>query len=433
MDVVRRYFRAVAGPIAAVVLVACVSADTPTPPSPAPAVAAPSPAVPPSPTAATLSPVPSSAHGDPAPAPTPWGHAIDRLIGSRQVSVAVRVGATLVYAHLATARSTPASNQKLLLSMTALSELGPGYRIPTDAAVVRGSLHKGVVHGDLWVVGHGDPEFDDAAARDLAAEVRAAGIRRITGAVIGDTGGFLRDRHAPGWHPMALQNIGLPTALSFDRNAGPTRYVMTPELHAARALTADLRGRGVQVEGSPRAALPTDTLKPVASVRSAALAAIIRRQNITSDNLDAETLSKVLGARFGGEGSIAAGAAVISAWLHDHGIQANVMDASGLSYRDRISTLGLSRLLASALRLPWGEFLRASLPAPGQGTMRGRLSGIAVRAKTGTLAQGISALSGYLRLQSGRTASFSILSSGVSKQVAIRIEDRIVRTLASKL
>ena len=41
--------------------------------------------------------------------------------------------------HLAGTRRAPASNEKLLLSMTALSELGPNYRIPTDAAVESGA------------------------------------------------------------------------------------------------------------------------------------------------------------------------------------------------------------------------------------------------------------------------------------------------------
>lgn len=346
--------------------------------------------------------------------------------------MSIRVGTTLDYAHLATARSTPASNEKLLLSMTALSELGPDYRISTDAAVARGTLRGGVVHGGLWIVGHGDPEFDDASARILAAKIRAAGVRRITGSVLGDTGGFVRDRHAPGWHRLALENIGLPTALSFDHNIDPSGYVLIPELRAARAVTIALRENGIAVGSPPRAAVADEALRPVASVASAPLAAILRRQNFYSDNLAAETLSKVLGARFGAQGSIAAGASVIDAWLHDHGVQANVRDASGLSYRNRISTLGLSGLLATALHRPWGKLLRESLPAPGQGTMRDRLHGVAVRAKTGTLAQGISALSGYLRLRSARTATFSILSRGLTKDVALRIEDAIVRIVASK-
>jgi D-alanyl-D-alanine carboxypeptidase/D-alanyl-D-alanine-endopeptidase (penicillin-binding protein 4) len=347
--------------------------------------------------------------------------------------VAVRVGTTLVYAHLAGTRRAPASNEKLLLSMTALSELGPDYRIRTDAAVGSGVLKDGVVHGDLWIVGHGDPEFDGGSASALAAKIRAAGIRRITGSILGDTTGFLRDREARGWHPLALDNVGLPTALSFNHNVGPSGFVMIPELDAARAVTASLRHGNVKVGGRARAAKAPGSLHPVASIQSAPLADILHRQNITSDNTDAETLCKLLGTKFGGQGSIAAGATVIHAWLHDRGIEARVMDASGLSYKDRISPLDLTKLLTSALRKSWGGLLRASLPSPGEGTLSSRLAGVAVRAKTGTLTQGISALSGYLRLRSGRTATFSILSEALGKDDAIRIEDAIVRTLAARL
>src|SRR5436853_4195254 len=238
MDRIRRWRRRPIVACIALVLAACGSSGSegalsPTPilrtsaPSSAPTTAPTSPAEPSRP------PTPPGSSDETPPPPTRWGHAIDRLIGSRQVSVAVRVGSTLAYAHLAAARSIPASNEKLLLSMTALSELGPDYRIPTDAAVAPGTLHRGVVQGNLWIVGHGDPEFDDAAARALAAKIRAAGIRRITGSVLGDTTGFTRDRHAPGWHPLALENIGLPTALSFDHNIGPSGFVMVPELLAA--------------------------------------------------------------------------------------------------------------------------------------------------------------------------------------------------------
>ncbi|MEA2550337.1 MAG: hypothetical protein QOE25_106, partial [Actinomycetota bacterium] len=286
---------------------------------------------------------------------------------------------------------------------------------------------------DLWIVGHGDPEFDDAAAMALAAKIRAAGIRRVPGSVLGDTTGFVRDRHAPGWHPLALENIGLPTALSFDHNVGPSGFVMVPELPAARAVTSDLRKMKVRVAGTARAAVPDGSLRAVATVRSAALAAILHRQNHDSINQDAETLSKLLGKKFGAEASIAGGAAVIQAWLRDHGVSAKTLDASGLSYRDRISTMDLSELLASALSKPWGNLLRTSLPAPGQGTLRDRLHGIHVRAKTGTLTDGISALSGYVSTRSGRTVSFSILSRNISKDTAIRIEDAIVRILASKV
>jgi serine-type D-Ala-D-Ala carboxypeptidase/endopeptidase (penicillin-binding protein 4) len=409
--------------LGACVASSAVSSVAPAPPVPRPASTTASAPSPPSTPTASVST---------GPVPTPWGRAIDRIVGHRQVSVAVRVGSALVYGHLDQTRRAPASNEKLLLSMTALSELGADYRIPTKAAVEPGTLQGDVVHGDLWIVGHGDPEFDDAGARMLAAEIRDAGIRRITGAVLGDTTGFLRDRHAPGWHPLALNNVGLPTALSFDHNVGPGGYVLIPELSAARAVTRALRSDGVTVGSSARADTAPDSLRTVATVRSAPLADILRRQNITSDNTDAETLNKLLGARFGGQGSIEAGSLVIRAWLHDHRVDAKVYDASGLSYRDRISPFDLTRLLSGALRRPWGRALRASLPAPGQGTLVSRLIGIPVRAKTGTLTEGISALSGYVRLPNGRTATFSILSRELGKDLAVRIEDAIVRIVASK-
>lgn len=421
--------------IAALVLAACVSAGPSSPASsvqPAPTPGVPVPTVDPTDAPASPSTVAPSPDAGGVASATQWGQAIDRLIGSRQISVAVRVGSTLTYAHLADVRRAPASNEKLLLSMTALAELGPDYRIPTEASVEPGTLRRGVVHGDLWVAGHGDPEFDGVDARALAAKVHAAGVRRITGSVVGDTAGFVRDRHAPGWHPMALDNVGLPTALSFDHNIAPSGFVMNPELRAARAVTAALRADGVIVGAPARAAAASGSLRGVVAVRSAPLVGILRRQNINSDNTDAETLSKILGARFGGEGSIAGGASVIRAWLHDHGVDARVLDASGLSYRNRISPLALTRLLAWALHRSWGSLLRTSLPSPGEGTLASRLSGVALRAKTGTLAQGISALSGYLRLRNGRTATFSILSQGLAKDDAQRIEDAIVRKVASK-
>jgi D-alanyl-D-alanine carboxypeptidase len=69
---------------------------------------------------------------------------------------------------------------------------------------------------------------------------------------------------------------------------------------------------------------------------------------------------------------------------------------------------------------------------PGEGTLAGRLAGLPVSAKTGTLIQGVSALSGYVLLADGRMASFSILSRGLSKDGAVAVEDAVVRLLAMR-
>jgi D-alanyl-D-alanine carboxypeptidase/D-alanyl-D-alanine-endopeptidase (penicillin-binding protein 4) len=67
---------------------------------------------------------------------------------------------------------------------------------------------------------------------------------------------------------------------------------------------------------------------------------------------------------------------------------------------------------------------------PGEGTLGGRLAGLEVRAKTGTLIGDISALSGYVRLRSGRWASFSVMSE-LPKDEAVALEDAIVRAIAA--
>ena len=170
------------------------------------------------------------------------------------------------------------------------------------------------------------------------------------------------------------------------------------------------------------------------TIQSAPLIDILRRQNLDSLNLDAEVLTKMLGAAaFGPPGSIAKGARAIQRWAQRHGVRVAAHDGSGLSYRNSISTNGVVRLLSAANREPWASPLRSTLPTPGEGTLAGRLAGLRVRAKTGTLLQQVSALSGWVWLRtSHRWAEFSILSRGLSKPQAVALEDGIVSTISSR-
>jgi protein MpaA len=361
-----------------------------------------------------------------------WGTRAEQLIGRRPVSVSVAERGRLVYAHGGDVPRTPASNEKLLLSMALLGRFGPRYRIPTTA---EGSPPAGrVVRGNLWLVGHGDPELDDAALVRLAHRLRAAGIRSVRGSVIGATNTFTRERWAPGWQSIALQFVALPTALVFDANTSPGGFVFDPERRAAAALTADLRALGVQVHGRARAGREPAGPRTLAAVRSAGLVDILRRQNVDSLNLDAEVLTKMLGAsEFGLPGSIAKGARAIRRWAGRHGVKAGVHDGSGLSYSNRISTNGIVRLLSVSGADRWGRALRSTLPAAGEGTLAGRLTGLRVRAKTGTLLQQVSALSGWVWLQrSRRWAAFSILSRGLAKSEAVALEDALVSIVARR-
>ena len=104
---------------------------------------------------------------------------------------------------------------------------------------------------------------------------------------------------------------------------------------------------------------------------------------------------------------------------------------AGVVDTDAVSTNGMTRLLAAAESRPWGAALRSTLATAGHGTLSGRLLGLRVRAKTGTLLQQVSALSGWVWLErSHRWAEFSVLSRGLSKPRAVELEDRVVAIVA---
>ncbi|MGH2820365.1 MAG: D-alanyl-D-alanine carboxypeptidase, partial [Actinomycetota bacterium] len=201
-----------------------------------------------------------------------------------------------------------------------------------------------------------------------------------------------------------------------------------PERAAAAALTKELESSGVPVAGAPGSGEPPVELSTVASVRSPPLASIVAYMNRTSSNFYAEMLGKRLGAaELEAPGTIAKGARAIEAWVRVNGEQVVAHDSSGLSYENRVSPEVMVKLLGVAASRSWGRRLRADLPAPGMGTLGYRLSGVPVRAKTGSLFNGASALSGWVRAtRADRWLEFSILGRGTPTP----IEDRVVRIIS---
>ncbi|HEV2906284.1 MAG TPA: D-alanyl-D-alanine carboxypeptidase, partial [Actinomycetota bacterium] len=225
--------------------------------------------------------------------------------------------------------------------------------------------------------------------------------------------------------------IALPSALTFRGNELAGDHVADPERRAAAWVARRLRARGVSVAGSPGSGVAPQGVAEVAAIESKPLGVLLRIVNRYSWNFGAEVLGKRLGLeRLGSPGTIAKGAEAIRAWASEGGTPLSSYDSSGLSYRNRVSPAGIVRLLALAEDRPWGPSLHSSLPGPGQGTMKGRLKGVMVRAKTGTLSR-VSSLSGWVWLERrGVWAEFSIISTGLQKPIAMGIENSIVRTLA---
>ena len=105
-------------------------------------------------------------------------------------------------------RLVPASNLKLLTGFAALTRLGPETRFTTEARSTRPPSN-GVLDGDLFLIGGGDPLLgtaDYAATfrnqpqvftplERLADEIKAQGITAVTGAVRGDESRYDQQRY----------------------------------------------------------------------------------------------------------------------------------------------------------------------------------------------------------------------------------------------
>jgi D-alanyl-D-alanine carboxypeptidase/D-alanyl-D-alanine-endopeptidase (penicillin-binding protein 4) len=345
------------------------------------------------------------------------------------MSVSVEEDGRPLFRSRPAAPRVPASNEKLLLSMAVLEALGPDHRIATTAGAARFS--HGVVRGNLWLEGAGDPTITSADLARLAKRIKAAGVRRITGSVLGSVEPFGHDWNAPRWKPrFRREEVGIPTALTFDRNTIRGRHVRHPERYAAASLAMHLHELHVRIDRKPGAGRPPADLRSLASISSLPLIRILHEQDAESVNFFAEVLNKLLGYTASGSGTIAAGATAIEAWAAENGVELEAHDGSGLSYANRVSTEDMVDLLEAAQSESWGPKLRSALPHAGQGTLRGRLAGIKLHAKTGTL-HVASALSGWLWIRHDRMwAPFSILIGDIPTDRAIVLEDQIVRVLA---
>jgi D-alanyl-D-alanine carboxypeptidase/D-alanyl-D-alanine-endopeptidase (penicillin-binding protein 4) len=358
------------------------------------------------------------------------------LASTGAVVVDLTTGET-VYSQNASLSLLPASNEKLAVTYAALTALGPGFRIETDV-LGEGQQVGTTWQGNLVLKGYGDPTLSSADLVDLARQVRAAGITRITGSVLGDESWFDTSRTAPGWKASFYIYESAPlSALIVDRGRFGRFTSHDPALAAAQLFRSALVRAGVRVVGGADHGTADDAAEPLASVDSPTVAAIVRWMDRVSDNFVAEMLVKELGAVQAAHGTTAAGLAVVTRLLGAAGVPLDgvrLVDGSGLSLSDRLTPTAL----ASLLSVMWSDFevrleLIASLPLAGRtGTLqdrmrRGAATGV-VRAKTGTTSNA-SALSGFV----ADRYVFSILQNGrpISWTWARIAQDRFATVLAA--
>lgn len=324
----------------------------------------------------------------------------------------------------------PASVEKLYTTAAALRVYGPQARIITRVGAA-GTLSGGVLQGDLYLIGNGDPTLGKGAIRRIARAVKRAGLRRVSGSVIGDGTHFDAERGGP------------RTAGRYDRDMGGVLGALTigrgfggkagdPALGAARELVRRLRAAGVRVKGRTRTGAAPAGVRFLARSRSPQMSELVRLTNVPSDNFYAEMLAKLLGSKDGAVGTTAAGMAAVRAQLRPLEVTPRVVDGSGLSRANRTTAQQVAALLTAMQGTP--EFTDSLAVAGRSGTLRRRLRGTpaegACRGKTGTL-RAVSTLAGLCVTREGHTVVFAFLMNGVSIASAHAAQDRGLRAIVA--
>ena len=133
-----------------------------------------------------------------------------------------------LYAHAADKLFVPASNAKLFTAALALDTLGSDHRFTTTLAASARPDARGVLRGDLLLIGGGDQTLgsDSAGATSgdwaatFAAALAARGVTRITGDLIADATRYAGPPFGAGWEAADLQSDFAPpvSALSVQDN-----------------------------------------------------------------------------------------------------------------------------------------------------------------------------------------------------------------------
>jgi serine-type D-Ala-D-Ala carboxypeptidase/endopeptidase (penicillin-binding protein 4) len=332
----------------------------------------------------------------------------------------------------------PASNAKLAVAYASLHVLGPDFRIDT-MVFGEGQLADSTWNGDLVLKGFGDPTLTRGDLRALARQIRAYGIRQVTGGIEADESYFDSRRVGPAWRSYYYINESPPlSALTVDRARFRGYVTSSPAIAAATQFRLALRTAGVGVRGRVVMGAADPVAMQLASTESAPLSRIVTFMNRESDNFTAELLLKQLGAVDGGGGTSAAGAESVRRSLTEAAVPlagVRIVDGSGLSPRNRLTAAAVIGILVVAWNDPIlrTHFIRSLAVAGVNGTLEDRLERPpargAVLAKTGTLRES-SALSGYVK---GRWA-FAVIQNGrpLSQFWARRAQDRFASVLAAQ-
>jgi len=219
--------------------------------------------------------------------------------------------------------------------------------------------------------------------------------------------------------------------------------VVNPILYFATVLRETLEARGIEVSGGIRLTANDERTdwRMLTEYRTP-LPVVMFVVNKRSQNHYAEMLIKTIGREIRGEGSWAAGSAVVEEWLQKR-VRLNVLafdivDGSGMSRENRMSAAAFIALLDYVWTRPYAREFLSSMPYTGEpeGRLRTRLNSEPyarqVYAKTGYLSR-VVGLSGYVRGASGKVYAFSMLFNNYRRGVweIYRLQDEILKEVVT--
>lgn len=365
---------------------------------------------------------------------------LDALVAASpgQECLLVTQGDRVLYDRASSEALAPASGMKLVTATAVLAELGPDERLRTSVEAAQ-EPSNGIIEGDLWLVGGGDPvlgtadwagHFDRQPAlftplEELADAVAGAGLREVRGRIVGDDGRFDSQRYVSSWPARYVDDNEIGPMSSLWVNDGFVEWepkdvpFADPAAGAAGVFAELLRQRGVTIGGEAASGPAPEQSVSVAGIDSPSMAELVATMLRESDNGSAELLIKELGRRVGGSGSTDAGRSAVAATLSGLGLPVEglvVADGSGLDPSNRVSCLLLHDLVE---RAEPGDAIDQGLAVAGvSGTLARRfvdspVSG-ALRGKTGSI-RGVASLSGIMATRDEGKLTFSTIQNGIDR------------------
>lgn len=349
----------------------------------------------------------------------------DELFSTTQLGMCIYdlTADTLLYAHNAKQRMRPASTEKLITAITALSELGDSHCFTTELYYT-GEVRDSVLWGDLYAVGGFDPRFGKDDMTAFVEGVRALGIDSVAGYLCADVSMKDTLKWGSGW----CWDDDMP--------------VLTPLLYHGEDCFMEKLGEMLRDSGigysSVRKARRPDEARHL-TTRSHSMNQILKPMMKNSDNLYAEAMFYQVAAKNRRPYASREDAMFhIEKLIGEMGYDVEnylIADGSGVSLYNYLTPELELAFLQYAYRhenifIP----LYASLPIAGKdGTLRKRMKkGKAcgnVHAKTGTV-EGVSTLAGYAWARNGHRIAFCIMNQGIPRSVFGRdFQDKVCELL----